>query len=215
MSIEDNHLLIEHYFPTLSEQQKTQFAQLGGIYGEWNAKINVISRKDMDHFYERHVLHSLALARFLNFADGSCILDVGTGGGFPGIPLAILFPACRFRLIDSIGKKIRVATEAVRLLKLENVVLMHENAKEERGRYDFIVSRAVMKASELIKLTRNNVSSENFNPLRNGWLFLKGGDLEEEIAGLNSQYRIQHITDYFTEPFFETKKILYVPFTKK
>lgn len=215
MSSKDNHLLIEHYFPALSEQQKAQFAQLGGIYSEWNAKINVISRKDMDHFYDRHVLHSLALARFLNFADGSRILDVGTGGGFPGIPLAILFPACRFHLIDSIGKKIMVATEAVRILGLQNVVLTHENAKEERGRYDFIVCRAVMKAAELIKLTRNNVSSENFNPLHNGWLFLKGGDLDEEILELKSQYQIQHIADYFAEPFFETKKILYVPFHKK
>lgn len=215
MSTEDNSHLIEHYFPTLTERQKAQFMQLGGIYTEWNAKINVISRKDMDHFYERHVLHSLALARFLNFADGSRILDVGTGGGFPGVPLAVLFPQCHFHLIDSIGKKIMVAAEAVRTLGLENVTLTHENAKEERGKYDFIVSRAVMKAAELIKLTRNNVSKENFNTLPGGWLFLKGGDLEEEIAGLKSQYRIQHIDEYFAEPFFQTKKILYVPYTKK
>lgn len=215
MCTEDNSLVVEHYFPTLSDRQKQQLAQLGGIYREWNAKINVISRKDMDHFYERHVLHSLALARYTGFANFSHILDVGTGGGFPGIPLAIVFPECRFHLIDSIGKKIMVATEAVRALGLENVRLTHENAKEERGRYDFIVSRAVMKASELIKMTHNNVSNENFNALPNGWLFLKGGDLDGETAALKQHFRVKNIADYFSEPFFETKKILYIPFTKK
>ncbi|MBP5629714.1 MAG: 16S rRNA (guanine(527)-N(7))-methyltransferase RsmG [Bacteroidaceae bacterium] len=195
----------------LSEEQVAQFAMLDGLYREWNSKINVISRKDIDNLYLHHVLHSLSIGKYIHFTPGTTILDVGTGGGFPGIPLAILFPECHFYLIDSIGKKIRVATEVATALGLANVTCTHRNAKEERNRYDYVVSRAVMTASELLQLVQKNISRTQHNAIPNGLICLKGGDLTDELAHLHRWYEITPITDYFTHPYFETKKILYIP----
>lgn len=203
--------IIYKYFPSLSENQHQQFDRLGELYGDWNAKINVISRKDIQELYERHVLHSLAIAKFICFKEGTKVLDVGTGGGFPGIPLAIAFPDCHFVLIDSIGKKINVATDIARQIGLRNVTLLHENAKEEKGHYDYVVTRAVMAAPELIQLVRRNISKTQRNELANGIICLKGGDLDAETSSFAGKCRIVALTDYFEEPFFETKKILYVP----
>ena len=214
--------MVFKYFPLLESSQQRQMSMLEDLYREWNGKINVVSRKDVDNLYERHVLHSLAIARFITFRDGSRILDVGTGGGFPGIPLAIMFPQCHFVLIDSIGKKIRVAGEVAKAIGLENVTLLHENAKEEKGKYDFIVSRAVMSAPDLVDLVRKNVAPVSSHPLPNGLICLKGGDLVEEGSlamqrvrkSTGEGYRIQNILDWFEEEFFKTKKILYVPLAK-
>lgn len=195
----------------LSEEQVAQFAMLDGLYREWNSKINVISRKDIDNLYLHHVLHSLSIGKYIHFTPGTTILDVGTGGGFPGIPLAILFPECHFHLIDSIGKKIRVATEVATALGLTNITCTHRNAKEERSRYDYVVSRAVMTAPELLQLVQKNISRTQHNAIPNGLICLKGGDLTDELAHLHRWYEITPITDYFTHPYFETKKILYIP----
>lgn len=221
---------ITRYFPDLSETQLGQLAQLEALYTEWNAKVNVISRKDIENLYEHHVLHSLAIAKFLSFSNGNRILDVGTGGGFPGIPLAIVFPDVQFVLIDSIGKKIRVAQEVADAIGLKNVTLFHENAKDEKGKYDFVVSRAVMTAPDLVDLVYKNVHVHKNNSLPNGLICLKGGELVEEgVAAwqrLNQRrqasrqgtlfnkrkYRIEDISQWFEGTFFETKKILYVPF---
>lgn len=212
MTIEQQRTdLIAQYFPTISVEQLKQFGQLYELYQEWNAKINVISRKDIDFLYVRHVLHSLSIAKFIHFKDETKILDVGTGGGFPGIPLAILFPRCHFTLIDSIGKKINVATSISQAIGLKNAVLLHENAKEEKGRFDFVVTRAVMTAAELLKIVRKNISTNSHNELKNGIICLKGGDLEEETSLLHCDFRIQSLSNYFAEDFFETKKILYIP----
>ncbi|MBR4649464.1 MAG: 16S rRNA (guanine(527)-N(7))-methyltransferase RsmG [Bacteroidaceae bacterium] len=202
---------ISQYFPTLSAEQVAQLARLDGLYREWNDKINVISRKDIDNLYEHHVLHSLSIGKYISFRPATSILDVGTGGGFPGIPLAILFPKCRFHLIDSIGKKVKVATEVAKAIGLRNVRCTHENVKEERGRYDFVISRAVMNATELTRLVQNKISRVGNNALPNGIICLKGGDLSEELSNLNRWHELTDISDYFSEPYFETKKILYIP----
>ena len=202
---------ISQYFPTLSAEQVAQLARLDELYREWNDKINVISRKDIDNLYEHHVLHSLSIGKYISFRPATSILDVGTGGGFPGIPLAILFPQCRFHLIDSIGKKVKVATEVAKAIGLRNVRCTHENVKEERGRYDFVISRAVMNAPELTRLVQNKISRVGNNALPNGIICLKGGDLSEELSNLNRWHELTDISDYFSEPYFETKKILYIP----
>ena len=205
--------IITKYFPNLTETQKEQFSKLFALYQEWNEKINVISRKDIDQLYERHVLHSLGIAKFLSFKDGTRILDVGTGGGFPGIPLAIMFPQCQFKLIDSIGKKIRVATEVAQAIGLTNVEIVHENAKEEKGKFDYVVSRAVMRASELYNLVRKNISRERKNYIVNGIICLKGGDLNDEVIETKIKgIYLRNLKDCFEEEFFETKKIMFIPF---
>ena len=202
------------YFPNLSEQQIKQFEMLKQLYVEWNDKINVISRKDTENLYERHVLHSLSIAKFIEFKPTTNIIDIGTGGGFPGIPLAIIFPQCHFHLVDSIGKKIMVATEISRAINLTNTTLSHINAKDIKQKYDFAVSRAVMNAPDLIKISRRLINRNNKNHFPNGLICLKGGNLEEEIKNIRDTYYIKDLSDYFEEPFFETKKILYVSLTK-
>ncbi len=195
----------------LTEAQGQQFAALGVLYPEWNAKINVISRKDIDNLYEHHILHSLAIAKFLHFQPGTTILDLGTGGGFPGIPLAIMFPEVQFTLIDSIGKKIRVAQEVASAIDLKNVVCKQLRAEEEKGKYDFIVSRAVMPLSDLRKLVMKNVCKQQHNALPNGLIMLKGGDLQAEVYPFRKVAEVVNISDWFEEEFFKTKKIVYLP----
>jgi 16S rRNA (guanine527-N7)-methyltransferase len=202
--------LIEKYFPALSERQKEQYAALGTLYPEWNAKINVISRKDIDNLYEHHILHSLGIAKALRFTDGTTLVDVGTGGGFPGIPLAIMFPNCHFHLIDRIGKKVRVATEIAQAIGLDNVTFRHAGIEEEKQKFDFAISRAVMPLPDLVKLVRKNISTTQRNAMANGLLCLKGGDLEAEIAPLRKRLLDFDLKDFFEEEFFETKKVLYV-----
>ena len=201
---------IKKYFPNLSAQHIEQFSQLKPLYEGWNSQINVISRKDTDNFYERHVLHSLAIAKVMEFADGSEIMDIGTGGGFPGIPLAILFPECRFTLVDSIGKKVKVANEVAQCLGLKNVMAIHERAEKIDQKFDFIVSRAVTTMPDFLKWTKNKFKPKNNNPLANGILYLKGGDLKEEMKTVNKFYKFYEISDFFSEEFFETKKVVYV-----
>ena len=203
--------LIIKYFPSLTEKQKSQFAALYGLYTDWNSKINVISRKDITNLYEHHVLHSLGIARFMKFADGSHVMDLGTGGGFPGIPLAILFPEVKFHLVDSIGKKVRVATEVAAAIGLENVTFRHCRAEEEKQKFDFVVSRAVMPLTDLLKIIRKNIASEQRNPLPNGLICLKGGELEKEMLPVKNKTVIYDLKNDFTEEFFETKKVVYVP----
>lgn len=202
--------IIEKYFPALSERQKEQYAALGTLYPEWNAKINVISRKDIDNLYEHHILHSLGIAKALRFTDGTTLVDVGTGGGFPGIPLAIMFPNCHFHLIDRIGKKVRVATEIASAIGLDNVTFRHAGIEEEKQKFDFAISRAVMPLPDLVKLVRKNISTTQRNAMANGLLCLKGGDLEAEIAPLRKRLLDFDLKDFFEEEFFETKKVLYV-----
>ena len=203
--------IIDKYFNDLSDTQHRQFAQLDELYRDWNAKINVISRKDIDNLYEHHVLHSLAIGRLIRFKAGTRILDFGTGGGFPGIPLAILFPECRFKLIDGTGKKIRVANEVAKAIGLTNVVAEHLRGEEEKGHFDFIVSRAVMPLSDLVKIVRKNIRKEQRNALPNGLICLKGGELEREIGPFLKQSITIALSDHFKEPYFETKKVVYVP----
>ncbi len=205
--------LITHYFPKLSERQLDQFNALEGLYQEWNAKINVISRKDMDHFYERHVLHSLGIARLLKFTPGSRILDVGTGGGFPGIPLAILFPETEFHLVDSIGKKIRVVDEVARELGLGNVTAEQVRAEQVKDTYDFVVSRAVTRMKPFLQWIRRNIRKDYRNTLENGVLYLKGGDLVEELAEIKRPYTLYPLSDWFEEEFFTTKSVVHIPLT--
>jgi len=202
--------IIEKYFPHLTPHQKHQFSQLESVYKEWNQHINVISRKDIDQFYERHVLHSLAIAKSLEFKPKSTILDVGTGGGFPGIPLAILFPECKFHLVDSTGKKIKVVEAVVEALKLKNVHYSHKRAEEIKDKYDFIVSRAVTKMPTFISWVRKKTIKQHKNALPNGILYLKGGDLTEEMSTVQTFHEFFDITEYFKEEFFETKKVVYV-----
>lgn len=205
-----NEEIIFQYFKDINDEQRAQFRALGPLYQEWNAKINVISRKDIDNLYMHHVLHSLGIAKVVNFRQGSNILDIGTGGGFPGIPLAILFPNCKFKLIDSIGKKTRVAAAVANAIGLKNVVVEHRNAIEEKNKYDFVVSRAVMNASDLVKLIRKNVSKEQRNALPNGLICLKGGDMTEEMAPFKNHSEIWDLKSYFDDEFFDTKKVMYI-----
>lgn len=202
--------LIEKYFPSLTELQKEQYAALGTLYPEWNAKINVISRKDIDNLYTHHILHSLGIAQVLRFTQGTSIVDVGTGGGFPGIPLAIMFPECRFHLIDRIGKKVKVATEIATAIGLENVTFRHAGIEEEKQQFDFAVSRAVMPLPDLVKLVRKNISPKQHNAMANGLLCLKGGNLEGEIAPLRKRTLEFDLATYFKEEYFDTKKVIYV-----
>lgn len=199
------------YFPELNDFQKERFFLLGNIYTRWNSRINVISRKDMDNFFLHHVLYSLSIAKVISFKPDSCILDVGTGGGFPGIPLAIMFPDSYFILLDSIGKKIKVVTAVSAELGLINVKPLRIRAEEEAGKYDFIVSRAVSEFSQFVNLTRKNISGKSVNSLKNGIIYLKGGDLRDELASFVKSVKVWEIKDFFTEPFFETKKIIYLP----
>jgi 16S rRNA (guanine527-N7)-methyltransferase len=203
--------IIHKYFPELTEKQKGQIYQLQSLYEEWNAKINVVSRKDIDQLYERHVLHSLAIVQFTTFSNGSRILDVGTGGGFPGIPLAILYPECYFHLVDSIGKKITVVNEVAKAIGLENLTAEHQRMEKVKGKYDFIVSRAVAQTKQLFIWAHQKVSKEQRNDLDNGMILLKGGDLKQEMKEFGRRYIEKDLSDYFSEEFFETKKIIYVP----
>lgn len=200
---------IDRYFPDLSEQQLAQFDAMLSLYPEWNAKINVISRKDIDNLEVNHILHSLAIAKFISFAPGSKILDFGCGGGLPGIPLAAMFPDCHFHLIDRIGKKLRVASSIAEEIGLTNVTFQHSDIAECKEKFDFVVSRAVMNLPDLIKLCRKNISGVQKNHLPNGVITLKGGDLDSEMAEYASMSMVENITRYFTEEFFETKKITY------
>lgn len=203
--------LILKYFPNLTPTQIAQFEALYNLYFDWNSKINVISRKDIENLYERHVLHSLAIAQIINFKNESAILDVGTGGGFPGIPLAILFPEVKLTLIDSIGKKIKVGTEVSNAIGLNNIVLKHERVQDEKAKFDFVVSRAVMPLGDLIKLVRKNIAKETRNALPNGLICLKGGELQHEILPFKKIAVSYEISDYFQEEYFKTKKVVYVP----
>jgi len=224
--------IINKYFPTLSAVQQERFAALDALYHDWNSKINVISRKDIDNLYEHHVLHSLGIAEIINFRPGTRVLDLGTGGGFPGIPLAIFFPEVRFHLVDSIGKKIRVCNEVISALDLENVTTQHARAEEikyqkspkklRKGeepapaegllaeRFDFVVSRAVMPLADLVKISRPHISQRQQNALPNGLIALKGGELEHEAAAVKSEKLITPLSDYFQEEYFQTKKVVYV-----
>lgn len=199
------------YFSNLTDIQIQQFKMLGSLYPEWNEKINVISRKDIDNLYTNHILHSLSIAKFLIPIDGTTFLDMGTGGGFPGIPLAIIFPECSFHLIDRINKKINVASSIARSIGLTNVTFQHGDIGECRQRYDFVVSRAVMRLDELVPLIRKNVAKNGRNNYQNGLICLKGGDLDDEVKGINYPVIDYSIMEFFNEPFFETKKIIYVP----
>lgn len=201
---------IQHYFPRLTEQQKKQFSKLSDLYIHWNEQINVISRKDTENFYERHVLHSLAISKVMEFVDGSDILDIGTGGGFPGIPLAILYPKCNFVLVDSIGKKIKVVNEVATAMGLTNVVGIHDRAEKIDKEFDFIVSRAVTAMPAFLNWTKDKFKKKHQNSFKNGILYLKGGDLTEEMRAVKKFYKEFLISDFFTEEFFETKKVVYV-----
>lgn len=199
------------YFPNLTPEQKEQFAQLGVLYPEWNEKINVISRKDIDNLYVNHILHSLAIAKFMTPVDGTRFLDMGTGGGFPGIPLAIMFPQCSFHLIDRIGKKIKVAQSIADAIGLKNVTTQHGDIGECRQKYDFVVSRAVMRLDELVPLIKKNISRENRNAYGNGLICLKGGELSGEFGKYAKDVMEFDLSNYFSEPYFETKKLIYLP----
>jgi 16S rRNA (guanine527-N7)-methyltransferase len=203
--------IITQYFPDLTEKQKDQFAKLHELYVEWNNKINVISRKDIDNLYVNHVLHSLGIAKVQKFKPGSSVLDVGTGGGFPGIPLAILFPETQFHLVDSIGKKITVVNAVAEGAGLKNVKGEQIRAEQIKGKYDFIVSRAVTRIKEFYGWVHNKAKEKSVHELDNGILYLKGGDLEEELGELKKPYSLYNLSDYFKEEFFETKKVVYVP----
>ena len=206
--------IILKYFPDLTELQISQFRKLEGLYKEWNSQINVISRKDIDELYLRHVLHSLGIAKVQPFLPGSNVLDIGTGGGFPGIPLAILFPKTNFYLVDSIGKKIKVVNEVATALELKNVRAEHKRAEEVKEEFDFIVSRAVTNMEDFVKWTRKKIAKKKNHELRNGILYLKGGDLTEELASFQNA-ALFDLTNYFEEEFFETKKVVHIPLKKR
>ena len=196
---------------SLTALQQQQFSQLGELYRDWNSKINVISRKDIDNLYPHHILHSLAIAKVLNFQPGTTLLDVGTGGGFPGIPLAILFPECQFTLIDSIGKKVRVASEVAKAIGLSNVRCIQERAEEEKGQFDFVISRAVMPLPDLVKLVRKNVSKKHQNAMPNGLMVLKGGKLNAELQPFQKYVESTPITDFFHDEWYKEKFVIYLP----
>lgn len=203
--------IIIKYFPELTERQREQFAALLPLYEEWNAQINVISRKDMEHFYEHHVLHSLAIAKVIRFAPMTEILDVGTGGGFPGVPLAIMFPDARFTLIDSIGKKIKVVSDVIERVGLTNTKAMQIRAEQLDGEYDFVVSRAVTTLGEFVPWVKNKISKSQYNDMHNGILYLKGGDLTNELFTFRHNVKTWDISEWFAEEFFDTKKVIYLP----
>ena len=203
--------IILKYFPQLTEEQQRQFDALDALYREWNAKINVISRKDIDNLYEHHILHSLAIAKVINFRPGTEILDFGTGGGFPGIPLAILFPECKFKLIDGTGKKIRVAQEVAKAIGLKNCQPEHLRGEDEKGKYDFVVSRAVMPLPDLVKIVRKNIAKTQQNALPNGVICLKGGDLQAELRPFYKIVETTDISTFFKEDWFKEKHVIYLP----
>lgn len=199
------------YFPNLTDGQQRQLMMLDGLYRDWNAKINVISRKDIDNLYEHHVLHSMAIAKMVNFRAGSKILDFGTGGGFPGIPLAILFPECHFKLIDGTGKKIRVAQEVCQAIGLKNCEPCHLRGEDEKGKYDFVVSRAVMPLPDLVKIVRKNISCEQHNALPNGVICLKGGNMQTELQPFHKIVETAQLSEWFSEEWFKEKHCIYLP----
>ena len=201
--------IINKYFDGLSLEQQRQFKALGDLYEDWNAKINVISRKDIDNLYEHHVLHSLGIAKVINFKPGTTVMDLGSGGGFPGIPLAIYFPEVKFHLIDSIGKKIRVATEISKSIGLNNISFSHERAEEEKAKFDFVVSRAVMPMGDLVKIVKKNIKKQQQNALPNGIICLKGGELEQEISHFRNRSLTWDLSEFFEEAYFETKKVVF------
>ena len=202
--------LINKYFPNITEEQLQRFAALDALYRDWNSKINVISRKDIDNLYEHHILHSLGIAQVIKFKPGTRVMDLGTGGGFPGIPLAIMFPDVHFHLVDSIGKKIRVCDEVRTALGLTNVTTEWTRGENLKDKYDFVVSRAVMPLTDLVKLVRKNISPKAQNAMPNGLICLKGGELEHEVLPMKTHTLITSLSDYFEEEFFETKKVVYV-----
>ena len=199
------------YFPNLTETQRKQLERLDALYRDWNSKINVISRKDIDNLYLHHVLHSLAIAKFTQFKAGARVLDFGTGGGFPGIPLAIMFPDVQFKLIDRTAKKIRVTNEVAQAIGLKNVVAEQKSGEEEKGKYDFVVSRAVMPLPDLIKIVRKNISKDSRNSIENGVIVLKGGDIKDEIKPFNHIAEVDEISQWFTEDWFQEKYVIYIP----
>lgn len=200
------------YFPDLSATQKEQISQLKELYIFWNNQINVVSRKDIDELYERHVLHSLSIAKVIQFNPGTTILDIGTGGGFPGVPLAILFPEVQFHLVDAIGKKIKVVDEVSKGIGLQNLTCEHQRAEKVKGEYDFIVSRAVTRMASFMLWTKGKIKKDSNNSLKNGIIALKGGDLAEELSEIQKKSTLYNLSDYFAEEFFETKKIVHIPF---
>ena len=202
--------LINKYFPNITEEQRQRFAALDALYRDWNSKINVISRKDIDNLYEHHILHSLGIAQVIKFKPGTRVMDLGAGGGFPGIPLAIMFPDVHFHLVDSIGKKIRVCDEVRTALGLTNVTTEWTRGENLKDKYDFVVSRAVMPLTDLVKLVRKNISPNAQNAMPNGLICLKGGELEHEVLPMKTHTLITSLSDYFEEEFFETKKVVYV-----
>ena len=203
--------IIQNYFPDLTDTQKEQFAALWDLYTYWNSKINVISRKDIGNLYEHHILHSLGIAKVIHFRPGTEVMDLGTGGGFPGIPLAILFPEVSFHLVDSIGKKVKVATEVANAIELKNVTARHCRAEEEKRMFDFVVSRAVMPLADIVKVARKNIATDTQrNSLPNGFICLKGGELEREIGPFKHKSDTWELKDYFEEEYFQTKKVVYV-----
>jgi 16S rRNA (guanine527-N7)-methyltransferase len=204
--------ILSKYFDRLSSEQISKFEQLGTLYAEWNEKINVISRKDIDHLYERHILHSLAIFKFAPFQKGSKILDIGTGGGFPGIPLAIMMPEVEFVLVDSIGKKINVVNEVSTALGLTNITAHHARAESIKGKFDFVVSRAVADLSLLVQWSQGKISTTHKNAIPNGLICLKGGDLKEEMKPFKKTIEVYDLSSWFREEFFETKKLVYVTF---
>ena len=208
-------LIIQKYFPELTPEQSSQFEALDALYHDWNSKINVISRKDIDNLYEHHVLHSLGIAELIRFRPGTRVLDLGTGGGFPGIPLAILFPEVHFHLVDSVGKKIRVCNEVITALGLQNVTTQHCRAEEIKygkgdPRFDFVVSRAVMPLADLVKISRPHISPRQQNALPNGLIALKGGELDREVAAVRREILITPLSDFFSEEYYQTKKVVYL-----
>lgn len=207
--------ILTKYFPDLTDQQMDQFGSLGSLYEEWNSQINVISRKDIEQLYERHVLHSLAIAKIIQFKPQTTILDVGTGGGFPGIPLAILFPESSFMLIDSIGKKIKVVNEVASALNLMNVTAEHVRVEDVKQKFDFVVSRAVTAFPRFVSMVQTKVASKNNNDLPNGILYLKGGDFEEEIEPFRKQIQVYELQSFFQEEFFETKRLIHMSLKNK
>lgn len=207
----DGSEIIDKYFPNIGAAERDQLRSLGSIYLDWNSKINLVSRKDIDRLFERHVLHSLAIAKFIRFKDGTAVMDLGTGGGFPGIPLAIMFPTVSFTLVDSIAKKIMVVQDVASKLSLKNVVTLTSRAESVRQEFDFVVSRATAPLSDLYQWSSMNIAKKQINAIPNGIICLKGGDLVDELAPFKNRVEVMELTDYYHEEFFETKKLVYLP----